>query len=243
MGFIHGRGSKVLFGAYDLSTFFNNAGTNSAVDANDSTTFGVVGGSKTFIVGLRDGKVSISGLFDGAVAAVDERIQASLGSDTEAPMTVALDGFAIGRRVQIAQAKTTSYDIKAPVADVVSVSADFQADGGVDGGVSLSANLSVSATTDEASVDNAASSAFGGRGQLHVLANTRNVNSVVKIQHSADNSTWVDLITFATIATTVITSARSLAAGTVNRYLRAQITLSAGTGAIQYQVSFARLNS
>jgi len=48
-------------------------------------------------------------------------------------------------------------------------------------------------------------------------------------------------VTFATVATTVLTAERVLVAAgtTVNRYLRATSTTS-GTGAVVYTVAFAR---
>ena len=139
-------------------------------------------------------------------------------------------------------AKTTSYEVSSPVGDVVSVSYDAQSDGGIDQGVSLAALASVSATTTGSSHDNSASSANGGVAQLHVTANTWSANTTLKVQHSADNSTWADLATFTVVATTVKTSERVIVTSgtTVNRYLRAVATLSAGTGAITYQISFAR---
>ena len=124
----------------------------------------------------------------------------------------------------------------------MSTSYSGQADGVIDAGWSLAANKSVAAKTTGTSTDNAAASTNGGIGQLHVNANTWNAAANAKIQHSSDNVTFVDLVTFATVATTVKTSERiEVAAGTtVNRYLRAVITLTAGAGAITYQITFAR---
>jgi hypothetical protein len=181
-------------------------------------------------------------MFDGAANAVDEVLEASIGSDLLAPVTLAVSGTTLGNRVALLQAKTTSYEVSSPVGDVVSVSYDAQADGGIDYGVSLAALGAVVATTSGTAVDNAASSANGGLAQLHVTANSWNANATFKVQHSADNSTWADLATFTVVATTVTTSERvAVSAGTtVNRYLRAQVTLAAGTGSITYQTSFAR---
>jgi hypothetical protein len=240
MPFIHGKNAKVIHGAYDLSAFLNDGGVSAAVETNETTTYGATGGSKTYITGLNDGGVQASGLFDGSANAVDVVLEASIGSDTLAPVTFAPNGLALGERVKILLAKTTSYEVSSPVNDVVNVSYQAQSDGGVQHGVSLVNLASVTATADGTAVDNSASSANGGVGQLHVTANTRSANVVVKIQHSTDNSTWVDLITFTTVATTVTTSERSAVTGTVNRYLRVQYTLSAGTGAITLQSSFAR---
>lgn len=242
MAFIHGKSVSVIHGVTDLSSFLNEASTARQVDTAETTTFGAAGGGKTYITGLKDGTLSCSGLFDGASTAVDAVLTASLGSDSLSPVTYAPEGFAVGSRVSVLQAKSTSYQVSSPVGDVVSVSYDAQADGGIDAGVSLCLLASVSATTNTTSHDNTASSANGGLAQLHVTVNTRDAGTVFKVQHSADNSTWADLATFTTVATVVTASERvAVASGTtVNRYLRAQATLSAGTGSITYQISFSR---
>ena len=240
MAFIHGKNAVVLHGAYALTSFLNDGSISASVETAETTSFG--NSAKTFVTGLRDGTLSASGMFDGAASAVDEVLTASIGSDSLSPVTFAPNGAVIGQRVVLLQAKTTSYDVSSPVGDVVSVSYDAQADGGLDHGVSLADLASISATTNSTSNDNTASTANGGLAQVHVTVNSRSSNSTIKVQHSSDNSTWADLATFTVVATTVITSERvAVAAGTtVNRYLRAQNTLAAGTGSITYQVSFAR---
>jgi len=240
MAFIHGKTTQVLHGAFDLSAFLNEATASEEAEVTETTAFG--NSAKTYIVGLKDGTISASGMFDGAASAVDEVLAGSIGSDTLSPVTVGYSGTTLGNRVSLLQAKTTSYEVSSPVGDVVSVSYDAQSDGGIDQGVSLAALTSVSATTTGTAYDNTASSANGGMAQVHVTANTRSTTSVIKIAHSADNSTFADLVTFTTVGIGATTSERSLVATgtTVNRYLRAVATLAAGTGSITYQVSFAR---
>ena len=240
MAFIHGKNASVLHGAFSLSSYLNDGSVSSSVETAEVTAFG--GTAKAYLTGLKDGTLSASGMFDGAANGVDEVLTASIGSDTLAPVTFGPNGLTIGDRVVLLQAKTTSYDVSSPVGDVVSVSYDAQADGGLDHGVSLAALASISATTNSTSVDNTASTTNGGLAQVHVTVNSRSSNSTIKVQHSSDNSTWADLASFTVVATTITTSERvAVAAGTtVNRYLRAQNTLAAGTGSITYQVSFSR---
>lgn len=240
MAFIHGKSTQILHGVYDLSSFMNSGQVSRSAETSETTSFGST--AKTYIVGLVDGSLSASGMFDGSASAVDDILSSSIGSDTLSPVTFAIDGTTLGNRVSLLQAKTTKYDVSSPVGDVVSVSYDAQADGGVDQGVSLAALTSVSASTTTTSNDNTASSLNGGVAQLHVTDNTRTTTSVIKVQHSSDNSTFVDLATFSTVAIATTTSERkAVAAGTtVNRYLRTVCTLAAGSNSITYQVSFAR---
>lgn len=241
MAFIHGKDAALIHGAFPLTSFLNDGSVSQDVETAETTAFGAAGGAKTYITGLRDATVSASGMFDGDANAVDVVLSGSIGSDTLSPVLFAQSGIAAGNSCYILQGKTTSYEVSAPVGDVVSVSYDAQADGGADDAILLTALAAVTATGNGSSQDNSASTANGGIAQLHVTANTMNNDMVFKVQHSADNSTWADLATFTTVATTVKTSERvTVASGTtVNRYLRADYTAS-GTGSITFTMAFAR---
>lgn len=238
MAFVHGKSTVVLFDATNLSGYLNSASASSNVETAETTAFG--NNSKTYIVGLKDGTISVAGMFDGAVSAIDPILQAKIGVEN-ATVTILPDGSTIGNRATMANTDLTSYDISSPVGDVVSVSAELQADGGVDSGRSLQALTAVSSTGTGTSVDNSASSSNGGVGHLHVTANAHDDTVTIKVQHSADNSTWADLDTFTVVSASTTTSERRVVAAgtTVNRYLRASHTL-AGSGDVTYQLSFAR---
>lgn len=242
MAFRHGKSTSLLFGGYDLSRFFNQSQVSHQVETADTTTYGADGSAKTYIVGHRDATLSAGGLYDGAEDAVDEVISGVLGADADQIVTLAPDGLVVGRRCSSAAVKSTSYEISSPVADVVSVSLEVQANGGADPAVVLAAGTAATATGNGTAVDNAALSSNGGVGYLHVTGNTHDGNSTVKIQHSVDNSVWVDLITFAVVATTVVSAERVLVAEatTVNRYLRATHTLAGSSGTTTYSATFSR---
>jgi hypothetical protein len=240
MAFIHGKGTIVLYNEFNLSSYFNEASASRSVETAETTTFG--NSAKTYITGLIDGTLSLSGMFDGAANAIDQELTDVLGLNDGANITVAPEGsLALGLRTMSLKGELTSYEVSSPVGDVVSASSEFQADNGIASGISLHDLVARTATGTGTSVDNATSSTRGGFGTLHVTANTMDANTVLKVQHSADNSTWVDLVTFSTVATTVKTSERVevSSATTVNRYLRATWTAS-GTGSITFHINFAR---
>jgi len=240
MAFIHGKGTITLCNEFDLSGYFNEASVSHSIETAETTTFGK--SAKTYIVGLEDGTLSLGGLFEGSANAVDAELTDVLGVDSGMTITVAPSGsLAIGERTMSLNGKLTSYEISAPVGDVVSASSEFQANEGVGMGISLHALTAETATGNGTSYDGSASSSAGGFATLHVTANTMNNNTVFKVQHSADNSTWADLATFSTVATTVKTSERVTVASTttVNRYLRATWTAS-GTGSVTFHINFAR---
>jgi hypothetical protein len=225
MPFIHGKGTSVLLNAFDLSAFLNSADQTISVETAETTCFG--SSAKSYVVGLRDGTVSVGGFFDGAANAVDQVITTALGSETASVVSIADAGAGtIGNRALVCQAMDTSYQITSAVGDAVAVSAEFQVDGtgssGAYRGVVLADLASYSGTTKNyTAVDNTASSANGLVANLHVTANAA-ASLVVKVQHSTDNVTFTDVITFSTLAATG--SQHAVASGTINRYLRASWT-------------------
>lgn len=233
MGFIaFGPNTRILHGAVDLSTYFREASVPMEVDVEDATTCGK--SAKVYKPTLIDGTATLAGLWDGAVAAVDERLAAVLGA-AAAPLTIAWEGLTVGKRVSMLDALETSYEVTGAVGGLVEVSAEFQADEGARQGISLHALASEASTANGTAVDNAASSARGGAAHLHVSAVTGSVTA--KVQHSADNAIWVDLVTFT--AAGAAGSQRVEVTGTVNRYVRAIWTIT--TGPATFAVAFARL--
>lgn len=233
MGFVaFGPTSKVLHGAVDLSTYFREASVPMEVDVEEATTCGKT--AKVYIPTLTDGTASLAGLWEGSVAAVDERLAAVLGAASPSPLTVGWEGLALGKRVAMLDTIESSYEVSGAVGGLVEASAEFQASGGARSGVSLHALASEAATANGASVDNAAATTGGGFAHLHATAVTG--TCTVKVQHSVDNSVWVDLITFT--AATGPTSQRVAVTGTVNRYVRATWTIV--TGPATFAVAFAR---
>lgn len=239
--FRHGKNTKVYFGITDLSTYFNNGSVSSTVDTGETTTF--LAGAKTYVAGMIDSKASLSGFFDGTAAAVDAVLATALATD-DAVFTYMPEGGVLGRRCYCGWATQTSYEVTSPVSDVVSVSTEVQGDGGLFSGVVLAVDTAVAAatTTNGTNVDNGALTSNGGLATLHVTANTRTGTATFKIQHSVDNSVWVDLATFTVVGVSSTTAERiAVAAGTtVNRHLRVQCVTAAGTGSITYTAAFAR---
>lgn len=239
--FRHGKKTTVFMDWADLSAYLNEASTTSGLETAETTAFGQ--DAKTYIPALKDATISLTGMFESSTtASLDPIMEGIVGQQANSVLTIGPDGAAIGRRAILAAVKETSYEIQATVSDVVAATVELQADGGLDHGVLLAAKSEVSTSTNETAVDNTASTTNGGVANLHVTANTRNGATTFKVQHSSDNSTWVDLVTFAAAsASTGAAEQVVVAAGTtVQRYLRAQAVPAGSTGSVTYTVSFAR---
>jgi hypothetical protein len=94
-------------------------------------------------------------------------------------------------------------------------------------GVVLANGASItSASQTYTAIDNGGATSNGIITNLHITASDQ--STIAKIQHSVDNSTWVDLVTFTSIAAGR-GAERKIVTGTVNRYLRATWSGTLGT--------------
>lgn len=238
-----GLNASVLFNGYDLSRYFKSAAPGTDIELLDATTFQPTGGDKEFMSGFEDGKLSLEGFFqsDSVDAdAVDDVINSVIGSTTRQVITVSPENAdTLGNRCFAIDADTVSYKVTSPVGGLVMSTAEIQSSSGLGYGFILQILTALTATGNGTGLDNAASSANGGAGHLHVTARSGTSPTLdVKIQHSTDNSVWVDLITFA--QKTAIGAERVEVTGTVNRYLRAIRTIGGTSPSFTAAVAFAR---
>ena len=171
------------------------------------------------ITGLADGSLTINGYFDNATNKIHATFSSNSGKIPTADQVVlAPFGSAVGSPMCGISAKEVSYSVSRGSGSAITVSSAFSGNGmGGEFGVMLTA-------FDD--THNSASSASGGSGYLQAIS-LASGNVVLKIQHSADNSSWADLITYSSLATSgVPTAVRTEVTGTVNRYLR---IISTGT--------------
>lgn len=247
--FVHGKGTGVLLDQYNLSEYFNSADVAQTIDVAETTSF--TASAKSYIVGLNDATVSLSGLYSQDAGGSDEVLSGILGTATTPVITVAFDIGTIGNRCVTGRVHETNYSISNPVADVSSVTADFNASTdavsgqtyGVRGGVMLTTGGSIAygSLGNLTAVDNGASSANGAMAVLHVTANSISGGSTtIKVQHSTDNSIWADLMTFAVVSASTTTKELKTASSTINRYVRATASTAGSSGAITFHIGFAR---
>jgi hypothetical protein len=236
MAFVHSKSARVLLNEMSVSGKLHAVSMGHSREVSEATVFTDSGA--TFLPGLRSGALSLSGRWETAgVGTLQAEIAAATGVDDSLLVSAAPEGFAVGNPVFICVGDLSGYTVDATVSDVVGFQLESTPDDGVDWGVAVHDLGAETANGNSTGVDNTTSSANGGVGSVHVTAYTGLTNIVVKIQHSTDNSTYADLITFTTA--TGVTSQRSTVTGTVNRYVRALWTVS-GTGSATFAAAFAR---
>lgn len=199
--------------------------------------------------GLMKAAISFDGYFDGTTGAIDAVYRSSVGIDPPGQniFSVGLNGFAIGNLVEMFQAVQTNYGLNSSPSKLVDVTGTFDSDDQFDLGVSLHDLVSevgaapvLYASVDEtvATTSTGALSLLVAVGHLHVTAFV-GTTAVFKIQHSTDNSVWVDLITFAAVTAAGVQRIEVAAGTTINRYVRGQLFTATYTSAT-FNLSFAR---
>jgi hypothetical protein len=237
MAFTHGKNTKVYANGYDLTGFFMSSSSESTRDVAETTVFGL--NEKTYLPGLRDATLSLEGRFDGAAAAVDERLSVILGADASSVWLIWPEGDVVGKRGAGFDALQTNYAVDAPLDDVVGVSCELQSNVGREAVISHHALGAETANQNGAAQDGGAATANGGAGYLQVTAFSGFTNIVVKVQDSVDGAAgWADILTFATV-TAANAKERVAITGTVRRYTRYTITVT-GSGSATFVVGFGR---
>lgn len=128
MAFIHGKSSVFKMdtnsGALtDLSSYIEEVSLSRPVDTAEVTTLG--DSDKAYIVGLRDGTVSVSGPWD---ATLDAQLHNALGTTNTLTFNYSPDA---GTTTYSGELICTSYEVSSPVGDKISWSAEFQVTAGV----------------------------------------------------------------------------------------------------------------
>lgn len=194
---VHGRLTSIWFNQFDISNYLNQFDANRDAPELDQTTF--LDTARTFIAGFPDGSMNLAGFYKhDAVnsATAEDQFKAALTSQASDVLTVAPEGgTTFGKRVLICNAVETKHAMSAATQTLLTTSASFR--GEVSHGVLLAAKAARTATGNGTGVDNTAASNNGAAGHLHVFSASGTSPTLdVKVQHSTDDSTWVDLLTF-----------------------------------------------
>jgi hypothetical protein len=234
----HGADCRVYLGGRDASGDLASITPKAMADTHEVTNFASANW-KEYEAGLLEWSVDLDGFYDPAAAGIGRQLE-DIGGSIAATSIYDGDADAIGDTGQLYPAGVlTTTDSPISVADMRKVTGSIKGNGraGLFGKL-LHPKAEETATGDGASLDNGASSANGGRGNLHITAITG--TWTIKIQHSANNSTWADLVTFTQAAAAGGVTSESIAVtGTVNRYLRVARTEDV-SGSCTFVAGFAR---
>jgi hypothetical protein len=229
--FTHGKNTRILANGYDVSGWLKTWNAKATADTADTSTIG--SSAKSFIPGLKDGVFSVDGFADGTATGINAILVAMLGTSTV--WTAVSQADAVGVSGFAATTIENDFEVNADVGSAVSIKGTGQTTGGMDAVLVLHNLQSEAAGGSATSIDNLAASSNGMHSYLHVTA--VGTTLTVKVQDSADNVTFADLITHT--AVTVANEAEEVSvSGTVRRYTKSLWTL---TGAATFHHAAARL--
>lgn len=112
----------------DLSSYLNDISMPRDIETAETTTFGVSGSAKTYIVGLTDATISISGLFD---ATADGYLAGVVGQAASLTFVYGPAGDTAGFVKYTGECLLTSYEVSTAVGDAVQASASLQVTGAI----------------------------------------------------------------------------------------------------------------
>lgn len=238
MPFVDAKQGRVLINDRHLSASIRGWDIGASRKLDDVTT--ILDDGRRWNPGLISGSLKLDALYDGSGAGsggLYDEITAAAGVDDALVWSVAPAGLAVGAPALLANSELSDCAISSKVGDVVGMSVGGQPDDGVDFGFWHHALQAETASGNAPGVDAGGATVNGGVAVLHLTAYAGLTNIVVKVQHSTDNATWSDLVTFT--PATGLTAERRRIAGTVNRYTRCLWTAT-GVGSATFAVAFAR---
>lgn len=231
-----GLGSRLWVGSVNLSGDINAinriAGGPAAMDLTDITQ-----SAYQRVGGLRTGGIDVTSFFDPAAGASHVTYGALPRTDI---ITSAALGALVGTPCASCQAVQVGYDGNRGQDGSLPLTVTSDSDQyGLEWGELLTAGdrTDTTATASGTGFDGGAATTFGGQAYLHLSALT-GTNVVVKLQDSADNSSFSDISGAAFTSKTAVGFERIAFTGTVRRYVRVATT-GTFTNAV-FMVNFVR---
>lgn len=238
------KGLSIYGNGVNLAKAFKEFNPTAEQKVVDATTLNDT--YEVFELGFKTGTVSTNGCWKYDQTELDEIhniFSSAFTNQTNVILTAALEAYATGNPAIMVDGTITKLGFPMQVGQLIMCSADFQATNGIAFGKWLFNSAVDDETMNGTSVDNAAATSNGGILHVHVqnVDLTDLSNAGFKLQHSTDNSTWVDLIGntgFDTDPLFTSMSVRVAAGTTVRRYLRFVGVTSGGIAT--FQAAFAR---
>jgi len=216
----HGKDVRIYLGGRDASGDLMSIDISATADTHDVTTFASADW-KRFDPGLLGWSGKLEGFYDPASGGIGRQLETALGSNTAGLGVLSIfdgDADAVGDTgVLGSEAIFKARQQPVAINDMVKLSGELEGNGrlGLNGKL-LHPLAARTVTFNGSSLDNGASSANGGRANIHVTSITG--TWTFKVQHSPDDSVWADLITF--VAMTAIGAQTLEVSGTIDRYTR-----------------------
>lgn len=237
-----GLGDNLYIAGYNASGDIQQLGNISGGPALLNVT-GIDKSAYERIGGVRSGQFEMTTFFNSVAVTGATHEKLSALPRTDVIMTYCR-GTTLGDPAASLVAKQVGYDPTRGDDGMLTFAVSAQSNGyGIEWGRQLTAGVRTdTAATLGTSIDTAASASFGGQAYLQVFSFT-GTDATVKIQDSADNSTFADVTSFAfTQITTGPTSERIAIANTstIRRYVRAVTVTTGGFSSLAFSVNLIK---
>lgn len=246
MGKQGGLGQRLYVGGYDISGDVTELSLGTPMATLETT--GIDKSAKERIFGHRDGMLDSTAWFNPEnVSTIQEHAVYSTLPTADVPSMGVLAPPAIGTDAFCLAGKQINYDPKRAADGTFIFAVSMQANqyGGEHGKLLTVGKRTDSAATNGTALDQTTvSTAFGWQAYLQIFA-FAGTDVTVKLQDSADNSTFADLAgaSFAQITSTTPGAQRlqsASATATVRRYVRASTITTGGFTNLVFAVAFVR---
>ncbi len=220
-----------LVNGYNLADAITDFAFESEGEELDATTVASTGAFREYVQGFKMGSLTVTGIFDSDRTNLDEIhdvLSAAYDSGVAQTVTASRGTVVVGDPALMMDGSVMTYEVPHEVAALIFSNATWRANSGVRSGRWLMHSAQAAGTNNGTSVDNAAASTNGGIFQVH-LFNDAASDVDVKLQHSTDNTNWVDVSGGAVNNLSAAHASGSVAVtGTINRYIRAVATVTGG---------------
>jgi hypothetical protein len=236
MGKQGGMGDNCYVAGYNISADVNSLGSihggPALLDAPAITLSGM-----GRLPGYRSGEIDFTSYFDDASGQAHPALKTRPTTDR---IVTYCRGTTLGNAAAGLTAKQLNYDFSRGTDGALTQTVQAQSNAyGIEWGRSLTAGIRTdTGATNGSSIDTTASASFGGQAYLHVTAFS-GTDVTIKIQDSADDSSWLDVAGFGFTAVTAANTQERIQLGgtaTVRRYLRAVTTTSGGFTTVSFHV-------
>jgi hypothetical protein len=127
MPFVHGKDTYFKVASTDLSTYINSVSVSRTADTAETSAFG--SSTKSFVAGLKDATITVSGMFDAAVYSTISAWQGNSQTWEYGPA-----GSANGRVKVSGSGIVTNVEMSSSVGEVVALNISIQVSGAVTDG-------------------------------------------------------------------------------------------------------------
>lgn len=130
MAFTHGKDAVFTFDSVNLSAYITDVSIDRSAEMAETTTMGAE--AKTYISGLTDATISVTGRYDSTTSTgPDENFNTWLGEEAASSFEFGPEGSTNGKVKYSGSAFVTAYNVSAPVGDVVAFTAELQVTGAI----------------------------------------------------------------------------------------------------------------